>query len=145
MDTHPSLRPDDLPPLRTQADLHRQWRMLMGPLGFSRRSLWLHLLDGESRSTPAILQIEDMPRLPRCRDVDGLVGLCRQLVDGTPGATVVFLLTRPGRTGITVEERSWARALHDVVRRAGLPGWPVHWANDVELGVCSPDDLAAAG
>jgi hypothetical protein len=57
---------------------------------------------------------------------------------------VVFLLTRPGRAEITAGERRWAQALADVVRRAGLRPWPVHRANDHELVVIAPDDLAAS-
>ena len=56
---------------------------------------------------------------------------------------VAFLLTRPGCGGMTSDDRAWARALTAAVRRAGLPAWPVHRANNDELVVCSPDDLAA--
>ena len=145
MDDHipPLTSAADVPPVRTQEDLHRLWRMLMGPLGFGGRSLWVHLLDAAGRPTPVILQVEDLPPLPDLGLHDGLRCIVDQLADGT-GGSIAFLLTRPGRDGITVSERRWAVALTDVVRRAGLHVWPVHWANDVELGVVAPDDLAVS-
>lgn len=139
----PLTSPTDLPPIRTQEDLHRVWRMLMGPLGFGGHSLWVLLLDEDARATPALVQIEELPPLPDLRMREQLVRFLHHLVDGSEGS-VVFLLTRPGRTGITVGERRWARALGDVARRAGLQPWPVHRANDHELVVVAPDDLAAS-
>ncbi|MGZ5409007.1 MAG: hypothetical protein ACXWDJ_03280 [Aeromicrobium sp.] len=41
----PLRRPEDTPPIRTQDDLCRQWRSLMGKLGFSQRYLWALILD----------------------------------------------------------------------------------------------------
>ena len=142
-DTIPPLTsPDDLPAIRTQADLSRTWRMLMGPLGFGGHSLWVLLLDEDARATPALVQIEDLPPLPDLKMRENLERFVLHLIDGVEGS-VVFLLTRPGRTGITAGERRWAQALNEVVRRAGLRPWPVHRANDHELVVVAPDDLAA--
>ena len=144
----PLTRPSDLPPVRTQDDLRRLWRMLMGPLGFGGRSLWLLVLDADDRPTPYILQIEDLPRRPDPTQVEDVVRLCQEALcdpsSRTPnGASVVFLLTRPGRRGLTSDEILWARDLHRAVRRAGLPMWPLHRANDEELVAFTPDDLAA--
>jgi hypothetical protein len=139
----PLTSPDDLPPLRTQEDLHRVWRMLMGPLGFGGHSLWMLVLDDDAQPTPALLQIEELPPVPTMdirRDLEKfLVHLLPELE-----GTVVFLLTRPGRTPLTAGERRWAQLLMELVRGAKLPVWPVHRANDVELLVISPDDLAAS-
>ena len=144
-DIPPMTHPADLPPVRTQDDLRRVWRMLMGPLGFGRRSLWLLVLDADDRPTPFILQIEDLPARPDPAQVDDVVRLCQEVLCGpASGASVVFLLTRPGRGGLTPEEALWAGALHRAVRRAGLPMWPLHRANDDELCAFAPDDLAAS-
>jgi hypothetical protein len=145
MDKIPPLRhPDDVPPVRTQHDLHQLWRMLMGPLGFSGRSLWLNLLAPGGQPTPVLLQIEDLPRLPTDLFLDRMEEIVHQLVsDEGEGSSVAFLLTGPGRGGITAEEQVWARCLDTAVRRTGVRTWPVHRANDRELRVCAPDDLAA--
>lgn len=144
-DTIPPLTsPADLPPIRTQEDLHRLWRMLMGPLGFGGRSLWVHLIDDDANSTPVLVQVEDLPPLPDLAMRDNLKRYVKELV-AREGGSVAFLLTRPGRAGITAGDRRWAQTLDDVARRAGLQPWPVHRANDDELVVVAPDDLAATG
>ena len=142
-DTIPPLTsPGDLPRIDTQEDLHALWRMLMGPLGFGGHSLWVHLLDEDGRPTPVILQIEDLPRVPDLAVRENLTRFLSHLVQDAPGS-FAFLLSRPGRKGITEAERSWAEALCDVTRHLGLRPWPVHRANDQELVVIAPDDLAA--
>lgn len=135
--------PSDLPPVRTQADLHRLWCTLMGPLGFGGRSLWVHLLDDDGQPTPVILQIEDLPPLPDREMGDRLRHFLRHLADEHAGS-IAFLLTRPGRSGITAGDRRWAQLLDDVVRRSRFRSWPVHRANDEELVVVAPDDLATS-
>jgi len=59
------------------------------------------------------------------------------------GASAAFLVTRPGRGGMSAADRAWARMLSDAAAAAGMEPWPVHRANDQELAVCSIDDLAA--
>lgn len=137
------VHPDDAPPIRTQEDLHRHWRMLMGPLGFARRTLWLQLLEGD-RPTPMIVPIDDLPRRPSARDVTALMDMLTELAKGIPESSFAFLLSRPGGAGMTEDEGLWAQALMDGLQHAGLQVWPVHRANDDELVVCSPDDLAAS-
>ena len=141
-DIPPLTCPDDLPPIRNQEDLHRVWRMLMGPLGFGGRSLWMLVLDEDARPTLALLQVDELPPTPDPQIRKDLERFLAHLLpdrDGTP----VFLLTRPGRTPITDGERRWAQLLMEIVRRAKLEMWPVHRANDMELVVIAPDDLAA--
>ena len=135
-------RPEDQPPVRNQSDLHRLWRALMGPLGFGSRSLWLLVLEPDGHPTPIILQVTDMPPAPAPDDGENLAKFCEAVLDQLGEVQIVFLLTRPGRAGITEGERRWAEVLHDVVRRVGMPAWPVHRANDHELVVIAPDDLA---
>ena len=132
---------EDLDPIRTQADLERHWRMLMGPLGFSERLIWMQLLDRDGRCTPLITQIGELPRLPTGQDEDGLTQILEHFADDD--ASMVFLLTRPGRRGMSASDLAWARMVRNAARRAGMKVWPVHRANDDELVVCSPDDLAA--
>lgn len=142
-DLSPHTSPADVPPIRTQQDLHRLWRLLMGPLGFGGRSLWVLPLDPDGRATPTLLQIEDLPPLPDLAIRDNLKRFLQHLVQEGDGS-VAFLLSRPGRGGITAGDRRWAHVLGEVVRSAGLPSWPVHRADDLELVVVAPDDLAAS-
>jgi hypothetical protein len=139
--TPPLTSPDHLPKIRTPEDLHALWRMLMGPLGFGGHSLWVHLLDEDGRPTPVILQIEDLPPTPDLMVRENIERFLSHLVQDAPGS-IAFLLSRPGRKGLTADERCWAEALADVTRQLGLRPWPVHRANDHELVVVALDDLA---
>ena len=143
MDAIPPLtRPEDMPPIRSQTDLHRMWRSLMGPLGFGGRSLWIAVLDEHGRPTPRLLQVDEMPPRPDPEIQRGLVTVVSSVVENA--GQVAFLLSRPGEDGLTDEDRAWATMLQDVERQAGAPVWPVHMANDRALVVIAPDDLAAS-
>ncbi len=141
MDASPPLtRPEDMPPIRNQADLHRTWRALMGPLGFAGRSLWLLVLDEDARPTPAILQVEDLPPRPDPQLGRSLAHVVSSVAEDA--CLAVFLLSRPGRDGLTADDLAWASMLQEVARQAGMPVWPVHRANDCALVVIAPDDLS---
>lgn len=144
MDDHtndiPALPPwQEHPAVRTQAELERLWRGLMGPLGFSRRTLWMLPLDHDDRPGP-LVQIDDLPEAPDDRSFENLADLLRH---GALGPGVAFLLTGPGRSPMTEGDLAWARGLSRVAGRAGMTDRPVHRANDTLLEVCSPDALAA--
>ena len=141
----PMRRAGELPPIRSQADLQQLWRMLMGPLGFGRRMLWLQLLDSDGRCTPMLPTIEDPPLVPEEGEVDQVVDFCQQLLDSeVPKGSVAILLSRPGRAGIGASDRRWAAGLTTAARRRGVRCWPIHLANDHELRVFTDDDLAAS-
>jgi hypothetical protein len=143
MDVIPPLtRPEDMPPIRSQADLHRTWRSLMGPLGFGGRSLWLLVLDADGRPTPRLLQVDEMPPRPDPAMLSSLVRVVSSMAEGA--GQVVFLVSRPGSDGLTAEDLAWASVLQEAARKAGIPVWPVHRANDQALLVITPDDLAAS-
>lgn len=131
------------PPVRTQAELERHWRRLVTPLGFAGRSLWLLLIDADGCPAPVAVEIEDAPQRPVDGDVDALGAMCEHFVgDQAGGGSVAFLLTEPGTGGPSEGVKLWSRALQGAVDRRALIGWPVHWANDVQLAACSPDHLA---
>jgi hypothetical protein len=138
----PQLRPpDQMPPVLTQADLFDHWRALMGPLGFSDRSLWLMLLRPDGRCDGLLTKIEQVPARPDRLLLDNLMGILDELLRGEPGVRLAFLLSRPGRDGVTPNDRAWGRDLHRAARAARLPCEPVHVANDVRLHVLAMDDL----
>lgn len=130
----PLLPPDQMPPITDQASLEHTWRALMGELGFSKPQLWLFFIAGD-RPGP-VLNVEDVPLHPSQEEIDGLERLLADVV--ADDRTCAFLYARPGGSGRTPGDLAWARAL------AAVPGatWPVHLANNVELRVAAPDDLA---
>lgn len=143
MDAIPPLtRPENMPPVRSQADLHRMWRSLMGPLGFGGRSLWLLVLDEHGRPTSRLLQVDEMPPRPDPGMQTSLVRVVSSMA-GDAGQ-VVFLLSRPGGDGLTADDLAWASMLQEAAQLAGVPVWPVHRANDDALLVIAPDDLSAS-
>lgn len=138
-------RPEDMPPVRTQADLHRHFRALMGRLGFSRTSLWLAFFDEDGGSLPLLQEIDDLPELPTTDDLASLMHLCGYVlgVVGVPDGSVGFLLTRPGGPGVSATDRAWAAGLGRAARECDIRTYPVHLANDSELRAFTPDDAVA--
>ena len=135
---------EELPPVRTDLDVYHLWRLLMGPLGFGCRRLWVTLTDLDGRVSPVIQQIEDVPPRSSPADCDGLMAMLDHVRPHFAGGAVALLYTRPGRRPMNGDDRSWARSLTRAARRAEIPLWPVHFANDDELRAFAPDDLAGA-
>ena len=144
-DIPPLLPIHEVPPLRTQADLHRQWRAMMGPLGFSRRRLWLLFLAPDDRPTELLMQIDDVPDQPRPGETDALLRLCREVLTEHGLCRVAVLLSRPGEGTVRASDRRWGRALLDSGRRLDVPLAPVHLATDDAVVPLTADDLLATG
>lgn len=98
----------------------------------------------DGRCVPPPTEISDLPDLPDPVMLDNLLGICATLLDRTlpMGSRVAFLHARPGGRGITAADRAWGAALLAAADHAFVPVWPVHLANDHELRVLAPDDLA---
>ena len=137
----PLLPVDEMPPIRTQEELHRHWRALMGPLGFAHRQLWLAVIDADRRPTPVVLQIDELPEQPEPAALDSLMGLIEHLLDAEPGCSVALLLARPGPAFVTAADRSWATGLTRAARRGRVPLEPLHLATAEAVRVFAPDDL----
>lgn len=132
---HPPLLPaDEMPPIVDQASLEHTWRALMGELGFADPQLWMLFV--QDRRVRNLGKIEDVPADPSPDQTQAVLRLLGHL--SADPTFCAFLYARPGQAGLTPGDLAWARGL----TRPG--GWPVHVANDVELKVVSPDDLAAA-
>ncbi len=110
-DIPPLRRPEDMPPVGTQADLWRHWRALMDPLGFSERLLWITFFTADGRATPVLQQVSDLPRTPEPAMLDSLMFVLREVCDGLGDGSAALLISRPGRSGITAAERTWAQRL----------------------------------
>ncbi len=144
-DLPPLLPTHEWPPLRTQADLHRQWRALMGPLGFGFRRLWLLFLEADDRRVNHITEIDDIPEEPREEEVDALMVLCAHVQQGDRVGRVAILLSRPGRGALCASDRRWGRALVEAARRAHVRLAPIHLANDDVVAPLAGDDLLGVG
>jgi hypothetical protein len=142
-DTPSSCRPEDLPPVRCQTDLHRLWRVLMGRLGFDSARIFFQFIPPDGRSVGFLGEIDELPDLPNQKVADALLQSCRYVIDrDLPlGTRVAMLYARPGRTAPTSHDRRWGQALLRAAERAAVPMWQVHLATDRELRVLTPDDL----
>lgn len=132
--------------LRTQADIQRMWELLMGPLGFSRTSLWVTFVGRDDEPILQIVRIDEMEgqEPPSPEQADQLFAMLSQVALETGDiAGFVFLLSRPGRGGLLPADRVIAKWLLDGSQRAGIRSHPVHVANDVAILAIAPDDLAA--
>ena len=144
-DIPPLLPLDEIPPLRSQADLHRQWRAMMGPLGFGRRRLWVLFLRPDDRPTELLMQIDDVPETPRPGETDSLLRLCVEVRQEHGLGRVAVLLSRPGAGSLLASDRRWGRALLASARRLDVPLAPIHLANDDAVVPLTGDDLLATG
>jgi hypothetical protein len=140
-DIPPLLPAEQMPPIHTQEDLHRHWRALMGPLGFSRRYLWVQPIDADRRVIPMLMQIDEVPEHPEQFMLDNLMLALREGLADDPGSTVAVLVARPGYAGITDADHAWATGLTAAARRREIPLEPVHLATDEDVRVFAPDDL----
>ena len=130
----PLLPPDQVPAIRTPDDLRRTWRALMGRLRFTDRRLWLLFLDHDGGLLGPLLSLDDLPDGPYGLEVDEVVAVCRDILDGPGGGgSVAMLITRPGADPWHVGDRAWGRYLVAAAQRIGGQVWPVHRANDREL------------
>ncbi|MEE4024596.1 hypothetical protein V1Y59_16035 [Gordonia sp. PKS22-38] len=119
-------------PIRGTEDLRQRWRALMGELGFSAGRIWFAFV-GTDRRLVKILDWLPLPPEPDAHLVDMLTGGLTSAVDQLPVTSVAFLISRPGRDGVTDVDQAWATVLIESARRNGLPIQPIHRANDVHL------------
>lgn len=112
---------DTAPPLRTDADVLRRVRELVGPALGDR--LWLMFVDGDDRQAPVIVPVDDVPPVPDAMVgplVDILVGMQDDLrTDAGPGS-VILTRERPGSSWVLPEDRVWATTLTSACAEAGV-------------------------
>ena len=130
--------------ISTQADLHRMWELLMQPLGWRARSLWVTFIGSDRRPTRMLLEVAECPSVPTEPEVASLYDVLGQIMrqDGS-AASAAFLVARPGRDPLTDDDRLFGRRLLAGARRSGVGVEPVHVATDVAIWTVTPDDLAA--
>ncbi len=132
------------PTIRTQADLERAWRHLLGPLGFSGSSTWMLLVGADDRLLPQLTQVEDCDRPPEPEVLDGFAEVARTLLgDLDPGGRWALLRSRPGAGGPSELDRAWAQGLLAALRARGVPTEVMHLATDVDVVPLPYDALVA--
>lgn len=137
-------RPLEMAPIRTQADLERHWRLLVGPLGFSRPQLWLNVLAPGGQPTAFLTQLEDLPTEPDVQLLERVMEVNRQLLDGhAADGSLALLLARPGPDRRTESDVIWAAALTEAAGTFDIPLRPIYLATDANIRIISPDDLLA--
>lgn len=127
-----------IPPLETAtepvfsaADVRERWRALMGDLGFSERLLKFVFVGPDRRFTKVLIDVEVGPH-PRAAQLDKVMSAIATLQQENFGGdhTVAVLLTRPGRGGLSNNDRRWATELQAAAARFGIGLEPIFRAND---------------
>jgi hypothetical protein len=134
--------PHQLPPIRSQADLARLWRMIRGPQGFDEPQLWMEVLGPDDRCQGVLLQVAELPPAPDGLALGNLFSVLHEgLGEGLAHCSVAFLYARPGGGPVGAEDTAWARALLEAAAAAEVRCRPVHFGNDEGVRVFAPDDL----
>lgn len=143
-DIPPLRKLEDLPPIKTQDDLCQFWRMLMGKLGFGQRCLWVVFLDLDGYIVPGMIEVGECPPLPDRAELSSLMQAIVEAMHGDPVRhSAAFLWSRPGGAATEQGDLAWARLVGDLANKAMIATWPMHHANDHDLRVFAPDELAA--
>jgi hypothetical protein len=116
----------------------------MGSGGFGRRSLWTVWLDEHGMRLPVIVPIDDIPHQPDHLLVDNFIAVIGGVLGSTEARTAAVLLSRPGPSAKSADDRAWAVALIAAARRASVATWPVHIATEDLVQVFAPDDLMSS-
>ena len=120
--------------ITTQSDLHRLWELLMQPLGFRSTSVWVTLIGADDRPERFLIEITESELLPEADQVRNLFEALQQIIaEEGEDLSVAFLITRPGRDGISGFDRELTELLTSGARATGMRCHPVHVANDVAI------------
>lgn len=110
----------------------------MQELGFGERLLRFAFVGPDRRLLKVLTDVEVGVR-PSRRAIDGLMSRLSTVVDGLgEGHTVALLLSRPGRGGVSIDDRRWCAALTSSAETFGLPVEPIFRANDEALVLLEP-------
>jgi hypothetical protein len=129
--------------IRSSADLLALGTKLVPPAERRRRSLWLAFLDGDGRTLPTAIPIDDLPAEPDTLLCRNLRKILADLVSTGPARSGLILLSRPGRDAPTANDQRWAAMLQDEIGTELSP-WPVHLATPGGVRSIAADDLSAA-
>jgi hypothetical protein len=121
MDTTPPHHSPLTDPLRTDAEILHRIGQLIGPSAREWRSLVLFFLDGDARTLPVVVPIDDVPDDPEPAVLENLCWILAQVLnEQEPGASVVIMLTRPGPAEPDRTDLTWRDRMSDAATRQGV-------------------------
>lgn len=114
----------DAPLLLTDGDVMTRVDQLVGR-AVAVRQLWIMFVDGDGRQAPVVMPVSDLPRTPQPGPLRGLAqvmaGLRDELATGLGPGSVILTFERIGRDDVLPVDLTWADALTQTCRRAGMP------------------------
>jgi hypothetical protein len=115
-------------PVRTAEELTERWEQLLDPPVFSRRSLWLTVLDG-GLMTPIVIPVDDVPAAPDRSFLTNLAAVSETIVESqcTRRPHVALALCRPGRVRVTHDDEAWERGIAEAFGTSSGT-WSLHLA-----------------
>jgi len=115
----------------------------MQQLGFGERLLRFVFVGPDRCLIKVLSDVEIGPR-PVLAQLNELMSALRVLVDDVGGgSSVAFLLTRPGRGGLSQTDREWGRVLVEAAASFDVPIEPIFRANDEAVLLVTPRAKAA--
>lgn len=137
-----TLKPPHETFVHTTTELTELWRDMMGPGGFSCRSLWMIFIADDGEMAPVVAPCDDLPLEPDEPFLHGFKQIISELTADSE-LSAAFLLSRPGPSQLRAEDRRWAAALIETLGPQLSP-WPIHLATAGRVRVIAPDDLIPA-
>jgi hypothetical protein len=108
-------------PLRTNDEILARIGQLVLPESREWRSLVVFFLDGDARTLPVVVPIDDVPEDPEPAVIENLCWILSQVLgEQEPDASVVIMLTRPGPVEPDGTDLIWRDRLGDAATRQGV-------------------------
>jgi hypothetical protein len=108
-------------PLRTDTEILARIGQLIPASAREWRSLVLFFLDGQARTLPVVVPIDDVPEDPEPAVLENLCWILSQVLgEHEPGASVVIMLTRPGAARADGSDLLWRERMGDAAAKQGV-------------------------
>jgi hypothetical protein len=106
--------------LLTNAAILDRIGQLIPPPAREWRSLVLFFLDGDARTLPVVVPVDDLPEDPEPAVIGNLCWILSQVLgEQEPEASVVIMLTRPGAAEPDRGDLIWRDRMSDAATRQG--------------------------
>ena len=118
-------------PILSADDLTGRWTLLLNPLEFGARSLWLAWLRPDGCMLPLVVPVDDIPLVPDPAMLLNLRRLHDSLFESQLGGDghLAMALCRPGDARISEDDDEWGEALRSALDDGQIDGsWSLHVA-----------------
>lgn len=131
------------PILATDADVTTMWRTIINPLGWHTRRVYFMLVDPDGRPHSQLVEVDEMPEPFGAEDAARFVEFLSMLVGDLGGEScrAALMFARPGRGGLTDDDRAMCRELYVAAKDAGLGLELLHVATDTEIVPAPMDEV----